>query len=178
MMMAAPVESRARVRRMWSFSRDLRDGKPIDIEAATLLAQGLEALCDAEDRAAPTAVDAKMPKKLAAVHDALHDALHTQMGDPDNGTDPVDAEVFGHLKDMAASLVKATIAQGTDGAPDNGADDAGNAGASSKAGDDGTQNGPGDAPTDAQDGTGSRSKLALELELLAIERRRRETAAA
>lgn len=173
MMLSVPVESRAQVRRMWAFSRDLREGKPVDAETAQVLAAGLEALCAAdENRAAPTAADAKVTSALKTAHQAMHDLVQAQTTDPDNGTDPADEEVWGHIRAAAASLTKASIAQSKDNAPEAEAADGGP---------DGTQNAPDPSPASAQDGTGSRSAdpeeerrhLALELQLVATRRRRR-----
>lgn len=171
MMEQIPVESRARVRKMWSITRDLREGRPVDGDAIQTLAAGLSALSDADDeeRDAPTAVDKQMPKVLADAHTMVHAAMQKQMNDPDNGSDPVDGQIMGHIKDALSSLVKAQMAQGEDGTPDaeDRDDDSTPEGAA-----DGSTDGPGDAPDVAQDGTRSaeqaaivRRKLELELEL-------------
>lgn len=200
MMAEVPVESRARVRRMWSMSRDLRSGRQLTAAEADMLSDGLEALAEVEeDRAAPTDVDKKMPSKLSAIHSALQDAITTQMKDPDNGTDPDDVGLFGHLKAMHASLIKAQELQGADGTPDSPPVQV----EETEGSGDGSGDTPVPDPAVAQDGTGSRSaeldaeerddevvevqepiddgataraNLALELELMEI-RKRRNTAA-
>lgn len=168
MMEQIPVESRARVRNMWAITRDLRDGKTPDVDAIQTLAAGLSALAevDGEERDAPTAVDKKMPKVLADAHTMVHAAMQKQMADPDNGSDPVDQQIMGHIKDALGSLVKAQMAQGEDGTPD----------AEDREGDsdyiqapDGSSATPGDGePAQSQDGAGSRA------DDVAIERRRQQ----
>lgn len=48
-MMAAPVESRARIRQVWIAAREQREGKVLSAENAGLLQQALEALHQADD---------------------------------------------------------------------------------------------------------------------------------
>lgn len=66
MMLEVPVESRARVRGMWTITRDLKEGRPVDTDAINTLAAGLSALAevDDEDRAAPTTQDGKVTAKI------------------------------------------------------------------------------------------------------------------
>lgn len=185
MMEQVPVESRARVRRMWAITRDLREGRSVDSDAIQTLAAGLAALAEADDeqRDTPTAVDKKMPKVLADAHSAVHAALQKQMTDPDNGSDPDDDEVMGHIKNALSSLVKAQVAQGVDGTPDaeDRVDPEANDDASSYEEDpDGTQGEPDESAPGAQDGTGSRAdahaaelrrtQLLAELELAKLRR--------
>ena len=167
-MAMASEESRSRLRRMWTITRDLRDGRDVDPEALTFIAEGLSALAELdEERDAPTNVDKQMPAKLAAAHDALHAALQTQMKDPDNGSDPDDESVTSHLQSALGHLVKAQMAQGIDGTPD-----AEDRDASIDSGDnnvdensDGTQDEPSEEPSVADDGTGTRSAEIVETEI-------------
>lgn len=190
MMLAAPVESRARVRRMWAVSKELRSGRQLTPETADVLMDGLEVLAIAddtiedslmpeEDRSAPTAQDAVVSKAIIAAHSAVAAALAAQSKDPDNNTDPVDKQVWNSLSAAQDSLTAAMKSQAKDGAPDAQRDaamgDAEGDGATANAGPDGTMNGPSPAgPGGVADGTGSRSAaLKLELDLL----RTRKTAA-
>jgi HK97 family phage prohead protease len=177
MMLEAPVESRARVRRMWAISRELHEGRTVSREDVDLLAQGLKALAEAapeetEDRAAPTKADPGIMAKVQAAHDAVSGALKAQAGDPDNGTDPDDSAVFGHLKNALTHTTKALQAQATDSAP--GAPAAGDGDTQLQG--DGTSGASGTG-NDDNAGTRSTGSLALELEMLKLQRQRRRRVA-
>jgi HK97 family phage prohead protease len=171
MMAEAPPESRARVRRMWAITRELREGHPVSTEDVGFLAQGLKVLAEAvpdepEDRAAPTAQDPKVMAKVKAAHDAVSDALQTQAGDPDNGKDPDDDAVFGHLKNALTHTTKALQAQAVDSAPDTAAGDG-----DTQLQGDGTSDASGTG-NDDNAGTRSTDSLKLELKLLHLQRER------
>lgn len=71
-----------------------------------------------EKRNDPTAVDGQIMAGLQQVYADLVAVKKLQMADPDNLTDPVDAEVWAHLEDVMASLKNVILDQAMDGAPD------------------------------------------------------------
>lgn len=139
MMMEAPVESRARVRRMWAVSKELRNGRELTPETAELLMDGLKTLAVADE----TVENALEPEERAAKGDV----------DPDT----VAKTAWDHASDAEGSIAAARNALPPVG------------------GDDGTQGSGGDQGPPKLDGTGTRSKraaLKLELDVLALRRRR------
>ncbi len=181
MLQAAPVESRARIRRMWSVAANLRNG-PVAQEQYEALTSGLRALAEAdgEARAEPTEQDSIVSAKLTAAHKAMHDLVQAQAADPDNGTDPDDEEVWRHIKNAQASLLQASKAQSADAAPEpeSGEEADGTAGdeeSEAQMGDDGTRSGA----TESEQRDSSRlttANLAMELELMRLRQRRRQAA--
>jgi hypothetical protein len=124
-----------------------------------------------------------MPGALSTAHNALHDLLNMQMLDPDNGDDPVDEGITGHIKNAIDHITKAQILQGKDGTPD--ATPPGVLGGPQ--GDQNTPSADGSAASGgAGDMTGSRSdeqapritqrELRHELELIELERLSRRKA--
>ena len=65
-LMAAPVESRARLRQVWIAAREAREGKVLSAENAGLLQQALDALHEADDVDIPSIV-----RSLQTIDDAL-----------------------------------------------------------------------------------------------------------
>ena len=117
-----------------------------------------------ELRAAPTAQDPIIAKKIADAHVAVGAALAAQAKDPDNNSDPTDKKVWNHLSLAHGSLTDAMKAQASDGTPDDNSD---------AGGPDGTLNGSG--PTGgvgSQDGTGARSLIIdIDMDMARLRRR-------
>ena len=66
--------------------------------------------------AAPTSQDVQVAECLQRLLSAAHETMEAQMGDPDTGSDPDDAAVLAHLRDLMVILDKAIVAQSQDGA--------------------------------------------------------------
>lgn len=187
MMREAPVESRARVRRMWAVSKELRNGRQLTPESASLMMDGLEVLATADDhvenalvpedeeRNAPTSQDAVVTKLITAAHQAVGAALAAQAKDPDNNKDPVDKQVWNALSVAQDAVTSAMKSQAKDGNPDAG-DDSDNREQPPEGGADGTQAGgdPQMGPGN-QDGTGSRSR-SIDIDRDLVRLRVRKTA--
>ena len=71
-----------------------------------------------ENRNDPTAVDGDIATGLQQVYADLVKVIDLQKSDPDNLTDPVDAEVWAHLEDVKGALKNVILDQAMDGSPD------------------------------------------------------------
>lgn len=69
-------------------------------------------------RAQPTAQDASVTAHLVAAHQAILQAKAAQMADPDNGSDPCDAQVLAHIEDACDALEEALKDQAMDQMPE------------------------------------------------------------
>ena len=92
-MMAAPVESRARLRHVWIAAREAREGKVLSAENAGLLQQALDALHEADDVDIPSIV-----KSLQTIDEALdagQAAVSSVLGkaNPDGDADDKEPEL-------------------------------------------------------------------------------------
>ena len=128
-------------------------------EKSDLIERTLDLL--SECRAAPTAQDPVVAKKIATAHAAVGDALAAQAKDPDANSDPTDKKVWNHLAEAHGSLTNAMKAQASDGAPDD------------NGGPDGTLNGNSPAGgAGSEDGTGARSLIIdIDLDMARLRRR-------
>lgn len=92
-MMAAPIESRARLRNVWMAAREEREGKVLSSANATLLQQALEALHEADDIDIPAIVGSL--QTIDAALDAGQAGLAEVLGiaDPDGDADDLDPEL-------------------------------------------------------------------------------------
>ena len=83
-----------------------------------LVSQALRARITGEVFADPTKQDKVVAQSLQKLLADVHDTIAAQEADPDNMTDPDDAEVRTHLKDLLAALNAAIVAQSRDGQED------------------------------------------------------------
>lgn len=91
-MMSQPVESRARVRKLWAVTKDFRAGatKTLTTESAGMLAQALEALHEADDVDIPGMVESL--QTIDSALDAGQGALAGALGVDDPDGDPADLD--------------------------------------------------------------------------------------
>lgn len=71
-----------------------------------------------EFRNDPTDEDKKVTKAIGKAAKAISKALTAQAADPDNNTDPVDADVLAALQSAQSAITNAATAQGKDNATD------------------------------------------------------------
>lgn len=114
-MMAAPVESRARLRHVWIAAREAREGKVLSAENAGLLQQALDALHEADDVDIPSIV-----KSLQTIDSALdkgQEAVSSVIGkaNPDGDAGDKEPELTDNQDgtDVSPSLDPQVMQDGT-----------------------------------------------------------------
>lgn len=160
MLMEAPVESRARVGRMWAITRDLHDGRAVDPSDIDVLSDGLRALAEAD-------VEERDESEVIEVGDLDEETLRSMLAD-------LEERIGKAIGKKTAAVLQGLHDQIRDMLVQNGHDpDKPIVPPGSLAGAQGDQNAPFPSPAGLSDATGSRAaELALELELMEIERRK------
>jgi hypothetical protein len=156
-LMAAPIESRARFRKVWIAAREAREGKVLSAENAGLLQSALEALHEADAIDVPAIVTSL--QTIDAALDAGQAGISELLGkvSPDGGADDLEPELEpadGDDEDGSGEGDDETTS--TDPADATGSDD------------DGTEDAGDSGEPGLADGTGTRSSAPATRELRKI----------